>query len=64
MTQDQKISRKIDYLERIGLESPTGIEISRWCSDQITWAYKWKKITHAEMKELCGRMIDIFRGNS
>lgn len=63
MTQYQKISKKIDYLEKIDLESPTGIEISRWCSDQITWACKWKKITHAEMEELCRRMIDIFGGN-
>lgn len=63
MTQYQKISKKIDYLEKIDLESSTGIETSRECSDQITWAYKWKKITKAEMEELCGRMIDIFGGN-
>ena len=63
MTQYQKISKRIDYLERIDLESSTGIETSRWCSDQITWAYKWKKITKAEMEELCERMINIFEGN-
>ena len=35
MTQYQKISRKIDYLERIDLESPMGIETSRWCSNYL-----------------------------
>lgn len=44
MTQYQKISKKIDYLEKIDFESPIGIETSRWCSNQITWAYKWKKL--------------------
>ena len=63
MTQYQKIKKQIDRLERVDLESSTGIELSTWCSDQITWAYKWKKITHAEMEELCGRMIDIFGGS-
>ena len=59
----QKISKKIDYLEHIDLESPMGIELSDWCSNQITWAYKWKKITSEQMEELCHRMINIFEGN-
>lgn len=63
MDQYKKINKKIDYLERIDLESPTGLELSKWCSDQITWAYKWKKITYGQMKELCNRMVGIFGGN-
>ena len=58
----QKISKQIDYLERINLDSSTGIELSTWCSNQITWAYKWKKITKEQMEELCKRMINIFEG--
>lgn len=63
MTQYQKISKQIDYLERIDTESSSGIELSRWCADQITWAYKWKKITYEQMSELCVRMIQLFGGN-
>ena len=63
MTLYQKINSKIDYLERIDLESPTGLELSRWCSDRITWGYKWKKLTEEEMMELTGRMINLFEGD-
>ena len=62
MTQYLKISKRIDYLEKIDIESPTGIQLSKWCSDQISWAYRWKKLTYSEMEELCRRMILIFGG--
>ena len=63
MTLYQKINNKIDYLERVDLESPTGQELSRWCSDHITWGYKWRKLTEEEMTELTARMINLFEGN-
>ena len=57
-----KISKQIDYLERLDLDSPTAIQISTWCSDQITWANKWHKISESELEILCNRMIELFGG--
>ena len=57
-----RISKRIDALQRLDLESPQGITLSQWCSDRITWAYKWKHITKEQMSQLCDRMIEIFEG--
>lgn len=28
-----------------------------WCSDTISWLWKWRKISKEEMHSLCNRMI-------
>lgn len=34
-----------------------------WISDRICWCWKWKKITKAQMEELCDRVIKVLEGD-
>lgn len=47
--------KTLDRLER-GLWTAVDIH---WCSDTITWLWKWRKITEEEMNVLCNRVIAI-----
>lgn len=52
----QKISEAIERLENFKYP----IHSSDWCSDRITWAWKFRKITEAQKDELVDRMIKVF----
>lgn len=53
----QKIKSRIDAI-KIG--SMRFMEDAGWCTDRISWAYKFKKITEQQMEELCERMVELF----
>lgn len=59
MTQYEKIKQQITYLRHLDNDSVQFMTITQWCSDRITWAYKFKKITYEEMSELTASMVDI-----
>lgn len=48
----------LDQLEK-GLF--TGNLDSYWCSEAISWLWKWRKITEKEKDELCERVINLHR---
>ena len=59
MCKRYKLLLKIlDKLER-GLY--TGGLDSYWCSETISWLWKWRKITEKEKNELCERVINLHR---
>ena len=62
MTQYEKIKKQMNHLYRLDSDSVQFMNISRWCSDRITWAYKFKKITYEEMSELTTSMVNILEG--
>lgn len=35
------------------------IHTIEWCADRIDWAWRWRKITHEEMQELCDRVCNF-----
>ena len=54
-----ELSRRIDVLwHNSGLSAAN--EASS-IADRISWAYKWKKITHSQMSELADRMTEYFQ---
>lgn len=48
----------IDSIEKYEAGKPCNISF-HWCSNTITWLWKWRKITEDEMKSLCNRMINV-----
>lgn len=62
MTQFDKIKKQMSHLYRLDRDSVQFTAISSWCSDRITWAYKFKKITYEEMSELTTAMVNILEG--
>ena len=34
-----------------------------WISNRISWCWKWRKITRAQMEELCDRVIKVLEGD-
>lgn len=63
MSQYEKIKEQMRYLYRLDRESPSFQSISRWCSDRITWAYKFKHLNYEQMAELTTEMTKIFKGD-
>lgn len=63
MSQYEKIKEQMKYLYRLDRESTSFQSISRWCSDRITWAYKFKHLTYEQMIELTTEMTRIFKGD-
>lgn len=47
--------KNLDRLER-SLRAEVDIH---WCSNTISWLWKWKKITKEEADILCERVIDL-----
>ena len=37
----------------------TGGLDSYWCSETISWLWKWRKISEEEMQALCNRVIAL-----
>lgn len=62
-TEYEKISRMIDRVYRLDRHSYNFTTDSMWCTDRITWAWKFKKITELQKDELVDRMIEIFDTN-
>ena len=62
MSQYEKIKEQMNYLYRIDRDSPSFQSISRWCSDRITWAYKFKHLNYNQMVELTTEMTKLFKG--
>ena len=57
MTEEyKKINFSLKRIENYQY-APQTIE---WCADRIAWAWKWRKITEEEMKELTFRVSKIF----
>lgn len=63
MTQYEKIKGWMKQLYRLDRDSAQFTSMCTLCSDRISWAYKFKKITHPQMSELCEEMIKIFEGD-
>ena len=32
-----------------------------WCSDTVTWLWKWRKISLEEMESICDRITILFK---
>lgn len=62
MTQYDKIKKQLNLLSRYDTASPQFIELTTWCSNQITWAFKFKHISEEQLTELCDLMINIQEG--
>ena len=61
MCKRYKLLLKIlDKLER-GLY--TGGLDSYWCSETISWLWKWRKISKEEMHNLCDRVFELHNPN-
>lgn len=63
MRQYDKIKKQLDLLKRYDQDSPQFIQLSTWCSNQITWAFKFKHIDEEQLNELCDIMISIQEGS-
>lgn len=61
-SQYEKIKEQMRYLYKMDRESTSFQCISRWCSDRITWAYKFKYLTYEQMVELTTEMTKLFKG--
>lgn len=52
----------LDTLDRLERGMYTGGLDIHWVGDSIGWLWKWKKITRAEMEDLCNRVIAYCKG--
>lgn len=55
----ERLLETLDRLENYKYVGDTMNKLS-WCSDTITWLWKWRKITKEEMESLCNRVIVLF----
>lgn len=56
-TEYEKINEALERLENY--KHP--IHSAEWCSNRISWAWKFRKITREQMEELANRMTEYFK---
>ena len=58
--KNSRYERLLDTLDKLENYKYTGGLDVHWCSDTISWLWKWRKISEEEMETLCDRVIVLF----